>query len=299
MQPDCLTPALGGVRKRSMAGKRRAAAAFVWWASGVVCSVFLGAPLLPSLSVLSQLPFREVGDDLQALFTHFTTHPATGTLIQSLLLTWVLGRLVLSVPLTWFIANLDSRAMPWPRLVLRVLRRLPAVLGLCVVGQVALVLLFGTSAPYLLGRLAVASTPFDFALTSVMLLTVMALASAGLALHDVSRVAAIYGRGHRVLSTALLDGLTLLVRKPWRVLLYTAGTWAGALVVGLIFGAAAFTCAGHAPESWGQVSAWLLLQLGVVSGLGVRAVGWSKLIAEVTAAPHHHLELPLKPSEPL
>lgn len=287
MQPERLTAAVNGSVPRfttvpRFATARRVGAGFIWWATGVVCSVFLGAQLLPSLSVLSQLPFREVSDDLQTLFAYFTTHPTAGNLLQSLILTCLLGRLVLSVPLMWFIANLGSATLAWPRLLLRVVRRLPAVLGLFFIGHLALMVVLGVSAPYLLGRIAVASSSFDFSVVGVMLLAVVALASGGLALYDVSRIAALHANGGRpVLSTALLDGLTILTRRPRRVLGYTAGTWAGSLVVSLGFATAAFCCVGHAPESWGQLGAWLLMQLSVTSGLLVRAVGWSKLIAMV------------------
>lgn len=284
MHSERPTPTLDERRNPFTAGHQRASAVFLWWASGVLCSFLLGAQLLPSLSVLSALPFRGTGDDLKALFLYFTTHPTTGNLVQSLLLTWLLARLMLSLPLTWVIANVGSVTMAWPRLLLRVLRRLPAVLGLFVIGHVALMLLLGLSAPYLLSRVVAATTSFEFAVLAIMLLGIAALALGGLALYDVSRVAAIYGgNGRRVLSTAFLDGLTLLIRRPWRVLVYTAGTWLGALVVSLVAAVAASSCAGHAPESWGQVNAWLLMQLGVASGLLVRAFGWRTLVRLVTA----------------
>ncbi len=254
----------------------------VWWLASVGASLTVGAQGLPWFEVLRNMPFDGVESDLALLFEQWFVGAASESSVrlQAMLLHLLAWRLLLFVPLAWVFAHLGGTNVRGSRLVVRTVVQLPRFVLLGMFWQATLGWLIVTAGGYGLGKvIAPTASSFDVIWGAGWLAFAAMTALIGLTLMDVSRLA-LFHRPKPLPSTlraATVAGLELLWRHPRRLLSLTAGYWVLSTAVTMGFGCLASFVATQAPESWGLLSSWLLMQAGVVAAMFSRVAGWRRV----------------------
>ncbi len=254
----------------------------VWWLVSVGASIAVGAHGLPWFEVLRNMPFDAVESDLALLFERGFADgaPESSVGLQQTLLHLLAWRLLLLAPLAWVFANLGATLSSGSGLVVRTVVQLPRFALLGMLWQLTLGCLLVAAGGYGIGKVvAPTASVFDVIWGAIWLAVAGMTALIGLALMDVSRLSLFHRPTPlpRTLRAATVAGLELLWRHPGRLLSLTAGYWVVSTAAPVGLGCLASYVATQAPESWGLISSWLLMQAGVGAAMFTRVAGWRRV----------------------
>lgn len=276
--------------RRTLANPHVRRGMFAWWAYTAVASIVAASPAFTVLQGALEMYPAQVSRPL--LLDHhllaerwFPGATANRELIETTFTLAVLAHLGASLPLTFLIASLGTKAnapryVPW----LKALRGLPGVLLLTIAGQLALVALLAFGVWVGGDLLLEGSASSSRILGAAWLIACGAVALfVGRPLLDLARVAHVQRRRREGLDAIapLAVALEALLRRPVRMLVANAVFW----TVGWICAVAAALGPLHAALNevgWpAALGAWLIGQAGMVCLLACRTAWFGYCLGAV------------------